>query len=234
MEKSKKQSSPIELIIDLIKEGYYPELLEVYEKINSNWTLSYNKKASTLYLRKGNTATPIPKGYEWFALSYYNLKKVSEGTGVKVFISYSHKDFELAYQIWKILNEVNISCYLSELYPEPGVSLWKKIQKMIENADVVIVLYTKNANYSPFVNQELGAAVSKGKPIIPIVEEGVEIKGALSGLEYIKLDNQNPTNTLTQVIEALKNFIQKKQSLEGVAAVLLLVLALAWLSETKK
>jgi len=45
---------------------------------------------------------------------------------------------------------------------------------VIDSSDILLVIYTRNAMYSAYVNQEIGYAYAKGKYIIPVVEKGVE------------------------------------------------------------
>jgi hypothetical protein len=216
----------LEEIIKLLSEGYYPEILEVTKKLDGGWTVSYNRNVSKLYLRKANKAVSVPEGWEWFVLSYYNLIKTAKESRIKVFISYSHKDFELAYKIWWALNKAGITMYIAELNPEPGKSLFDKIKRLIYDSDIVIVLYTQNAYYSPYVNQELGLAADSDKYIIPIVEERVELKGALEGMEYIKLDRYNLINTLTSIADAIRSFLEKKRNQKQALGFLILLGAL--------
>jgi len=227
--------SALDLIMELVKEGYYPEILNIQEKIDSNYTISFNRRSLRVFLRQGNYAVPVPKGYEWFALSYYGLKKATERTKTIVFISYSHKDISFAYQLWKMISNAGIPCYLAELYPEPGISLWDKIKKMIETSEVVIALYTHNARFSAYVNQEIGYAFAKGKLVIPVVEEGVGLPGALDGIEYIKYNTKNPIDTLKSIAEFIRSFLEKKaKNISNTIALALILGSLLLISSPKK
>ncbi len=197
-------------IIKLIAEGHYPEVLEISEQVDEGYNPSFNKTASRLYLRKGNKAVIVPKGFEWFAMNYYNLKKMVEQIPIKIFISYPREDLWLAYKLHKMLSEVGVPVYLGELYPEPGMSLWTQIELMIRNSDIFIILWTQNALNSAFVNQEIGVAKNAGKIIIPIVEEGVELKDALEGKAYICLNKDDVQKTLSSICSALHDFLSQK------------------------
>jgi len=215
--------SVVESLMELVRQGYFPEMLQISQMLEEDYTLSFNKKTSRLFMRKGNKAVPVPKGYEWFVISCYELKKVAEKTKAIVFISYSHKDLWMAFKIWRMLTNSGVPCYLAELYPEPGLSLWDKIKRMIESSDIVVVLYTRNARYSAYVNQELAYAHARGKIILPVVEEGVELPGVLAGLEYIKFNPLNPVSTLTSIANTIRKFLEDKER-KAVAGVFLLLL----------
>jgi len=193
-------------IIELVKSGYYPDIL----KIDEGYSPSFNKVLSRVYLRKGAHAVIVPAGYEWFAINYYNLKNMTSKVPLRVFLSYPREDLWLAYKIQKILSEIGIYVYLAELFPEPGVTLWEKIEGMIKDSHVVIVLWTKNARSSAFVNQEIGAAKIYNKLIIPIVEKGVPVEGVLAGKEYIPFERGLDAETFSSLCNALSKFLLKK------------------------
>jgi len=199
-----------EVIVELVKAGYDPEMVKISGFMDSGYSPSFNTANSRLYLRRGSEATVVPKGLEWFAISYHNLEKIAEKIKVKVFISYPREDLWFAYKLHKMLSEVGIPVYLSELYPEPGVTLWDKIKVMIRNSEIIIVLWTKNALNSAFVNQEIGLADDGKRVIIPIVEENVELKGALQGKEYIRFSREDATSTLSSICSILHKYLSKK------------------------
>jgi hypothetical protein len=114
-----------DLIISLVKAGYYPDVF----KINKNYIPSFNNTLPRLYLRKGSHAVIVPAGYERFAINYYNLKTIVEKISFKVFLSYSTSDLQLAHKVQKILAEAGIFVYLAELYPEPGLHFGKKLKE---------------------------------------------------------------------------------------------------------
>lgn len=197
-------------VIELIHSGYYPETLQIGELVDEGYSPSFNTNTSRLYLRKENQAVIVPRGFEWLAINYYNLKKTAEKIRVKVFLSYPREDLWFAYKLHKMLSDVGIPVYLAELYPEPGVTLWEKIKNMILDSEVFVVLWTKHATNRAFVNQEIGAASVAGKVIIPIVEEGVETHGALAGREYIRFNRENNVDTLSSICVALYSFLSKR------------------------
>jgi hypothetical protein len=208
-------------IIDLVRSGYYPDVV----KINEGYWPSFNKALSRVYLRKGTDAVIVPLGYEWFAINYHNLKTIAQEIPLKVFLSYPREDLWLAYKIQKILSEVGIYMYLAELSPEPGVTLWEKIKGMIQRSDIIIVLWTKNAKSSAFVNQELGYAEGlNNKLIIPLAERGTAAEGLLAGMEHIPYEKGRDAEAFSSLCQALYKFVlkkleeQKKQQAQQAAA----------------
>lgn len=233
-----------EPIIELVKKsGYYPDIVKISEHLDAGYRPSFNKTSSRVYLRKGNQAFIVPKDYEWFAINYYNLKAIAQKIPLRVFLSYPREDLRLAYKIQKILGEVGIYVYLAELFPEPWVALWEKIKGMIQRSDLVIVLWTKNAQNSAFVNQEIGYADSQNKMIIPLVERETNAEGLLAGREYIPYEKGRDTEAYSSLCRALYKFLlkkleeQKRQQLAtavGVGAAIIGLIALFAVFGSKK
>jgi hypothetical protein len=199
-----------EPIIELVRSGYYPDIVKISDHLNEGYWPSFNKASSRVYLRKGNHAVIVPKGCEWFAINYYNLKSIAQKIPLKIFLSYPREDLWLAYKIQKILAEVGIYVYLAELFPEPGATLWEKIKRMIQRSDIVIVLWTKNAQNSAFLNQELGYAESLNKLIIPLAERGTTAEGLLAGREYIPFERERDAEAYSTLCHSLYKFLLKK------------------------
>jgi len=201
---------PEDPIIELIREEYSPEIVEIRDELDKGSFLSFNKTSSRVYLRKGSKSFIVPKGLEWFAINYYNLKSIAKRIPLTVFLSYPREDLWLAYKIQKILAEVGVYVYIAELFPEPGVSLWEKIKTMILRSDLVIALWTKNSPSSAFLNQELGFSDQHGKIIVPIIEGGTPIHGLLTGKEYIIFERGRDIETYTTLCKSLAEFLQRR------------------------
>lgn len=103
-----------------------------------------------------------------------------------VFISYSgSRDFlgVLQSQLFSSFETI-----VSEWKDQSGVELKSKVQTDIENADIILVIWTKASKNSAWVNQEIGYAFARKKLILPVVEKGLELPAFLSGLEYEPLN----------------------------------------------
>lgn len=121
--------------------------------------------------------------------------------GYKVFVSHSVKDRNLVLNIRNQLKRAGVNVYLAEEHPQPGMNLPQKIINNIKSADCIVVVLTDAGVRSQFVNQEVGAARSINKPIIPMVEKKVKgkIGGLLAGLELIIFDKAKPKQAIREV-----------------------------------
>lgn len=148
--------------------------------------------------------------------------------GYKVFISHSTRDIGIVYQLKELLELYGIEAYVAELYPEPGQRLSDKISHAIEGSDCVLALLSKDGIRSEWVHHEIGYAKGKGKFILPLVEEGVEVKGFPQDLEYILFNREDPLPALNKVADYLKRKKAEKErgDLILIGAGLLLLLGL--------
>jgi len=86
-----------------------------------------------------------------------------------VFISYSSKDEDLAKFVKKHLTNEGLSVFLASTSLKPGDHWSKKIMENLRLSNWVILLASRAACQSQFVQQELGGAIYGNKKIIPVV-----------------------------------------------------------------
>ena len=158
------------------------------------------------------------------------------GKRLRVFVSHNIRDVELAKQLVLDAASQGILAYVFEHDLQPGSVVADKIQTAIQGSHVVLALLTKDGADSAYVQQEVGAARQLGKPIIPIVEVGVNDKrlGMLAGVEYLPFDRDNLPELqrmlATSLAKRRDSFVQAQQQ-QAVAAVLVIVSLLAALSK---
>lgn len=169
-----------------------------------------------------------------------------------VFLSHSTLDGHLVQVVREQATTLGVNVYLHEEHPEPGVQLSTKLIEAIERSDALIVLITRNASASNFVNQEIGVALGKQKPIIPLVEKGVSanLLAMLQGVEYVPFDATDLSSSLstltsrihhlqatraTAQIRALENQVEnQRQALVAMSLVALVLLILLAYSEFRR
>lgn len=139
----------------------------------------------------------------------------------KVFISHSIEDLEIVSIISDGLKLIGIDIYIAEFYPEPGRTLSDKVLENLRSSDCVIVLLTHFGAKSAWIQQEIGIAKTLGKPVIPLLEKGLTIKGLLEGVEYISLDRKNVSDAVERLIGSISRLKEKQIYSTGQAAKLL-------------
>jgi len=137
-----------------------------------------------------------------------------------VFISHSTKDLDIVYELAKWLRLNGIIVHVAELQTQAGKLLHQKIAGLIELSDCVLAILTVGGARSEWVNQEIGWAKRAGKLVVPIVEEGVEVKGFLASSEYISFNRRDPFDAVTRAVEYLRTLAVRKEQEERGRAIL--------------
>lgn len=112
------------------------------------------------------------------------------------------------------VGSLGISVYLAEHDPQPGTVLAEKVRAAIHRCQAVLALITTASISSAYVQQEIGIAHECGKPIIPVVEKGIDVRqlGVFQGVEYIELDLEAPAETMTKMTACLQPMVLKQLS----------------------
>jgi len=87
---------------------------------------------------------------------------------VKVFLSYSAEDKEIAREIKRFLERFEMEVFLAHEDIEPSSDWEEVIIEQLKACDVFIPILTENFRSSQWTDQETGFALSRQIPIIPI------------------------------------------------------------------
>jgi hypothetical protein len=128
---------------------------------------------------------------------------------VEVFLSHSCDDLQHVALVKRQIEALGVDVYLAEHDVRPGTSIAAKVQEAIKRCHAVVVLITGKSIDSVFVQQEVGIARGFEKPIVPIVEKGVDTSrlGILREVEYLELDLANPEEALAKVSASLQPLV---------------------------
>ena len=152
----------------------------------------------------------------------------------KVFISHSSRDQGLVISLANLLSKFGVEVFVAEWYLSPGERLDTKVFGQIEKSDCVVALLTREGIRSNWVHEEIGCSLQSNRPIIPIVEKGVDPKdlAALQGRDYIEYDPDQYQQALMKLSTYVRSLKLKKEEQEkallvvgGLLAFLLLLSA---------
>lgn len=123
-----------------------------------------------------------------------------------VFFSHSSLDSVLVAHVAEAAQSADLNLYLAEHESTPGARIADKVLTRLEQSWAVLVLITANSAHNVWINQEIGMGVSGRKLVVPIVTPDAtnEDFGALTGVEYFRIDPDDPLGSVSQVIVALK------------------------------
>ncbi|GEM_PF-6951098 len=131
-----------------------------------------------------------------------------------VFLSHDSSDYDLVNRVWKVLNRINISAYMYELYPNYGEYLAETIKAMMKQSKYVVVFFTRNGVSSQWVNQEVGIAIGSAPAFqsitIPVLEEGVTCKGFTEHLIHIDYRVYQPETMLAELVWTLRQKLRRE------------------------
>lgn len=140
----------------------------------------------------------------------------------RVFISHSAQDQGLVISLANLLSKFGVDVSVAEWYLTPGERLDEKVFEQINKSDCIVALLTRNGMRSSWVQQEIGYSLKQDKPVIPMVEKGIESKdlAALQGREYIEYDRYQYQQALSKLSTYVKSLKLKKEEKEKVLLVL--------------
>jgi hypothetical protein len=126
-----------------------------------------------------------------------------------VFLSHATSDHTQVTLVRQQIEALGISVYLAEHDPKPGTVLAEKVRDAIRRSHAVVVLITTSSVNSAYVQQEVGIAHECGKPLVPIIEKGIDTRqlGILQGLEYLELDPSQPAETMARMTASLQPLV---------------------------
>src|SRR2546422_972197 len=148
--------------------------------------------------------------------------------GLSVFFSHNVQDKGLVDSLNAEAEQGDINIYTSDGDVQAGEYVDKKIRERISASDALVVLLTARGVASPYVQQEIGVALALGKPVVPLVERGVEIHrlAMLQGREVIFFERENPTAVKPTLMGQLTGVLRNKNKdfLIGLGLVVVLIL----------
>lgn len=124
------------------------------------------------------------------------LHRQGEATMPDCFISYSSQDQELANFVHLELSRLGVIPFMASASLQPGQHWSSEILNNLQTSNWVILLASRTACSSAFVNQEIGGALLSSKRLIPIIwdisphelpgwarnVQAIDLRGSLSGL----------------------------------------------------
>lgn len=120
------------------------------------------------------------------------------------FIAHAFTDVgrSYAFQLTKLLSLLGFEVATGEGYSPERVS--DKIKRRLTAQGIVIAVLSKQDDIT-WLTQEMSVAEFAGKPIILLVEQGVEFKlGVLGDLEYIQFQKGQIAASFTPILEGLR------------------------------
>lgn len=108
---------------------------------------------------------------------------------IRVFISYSHKDFKFVEELEKFLEN---HCEVDVIWDNKliaGYGFHEQIKDMISSSHIFMPLITEESTKRGWVHQEIGYAMGLNIPVLPVTMEDIPAGGMLQTLQAVKIDS---------------------------------------------
>ena len=153
------------------------------------------------------------------------LDKITDhfgGKEYKIFVSYSFKDTQ---NLEEFLNEIEKGTGVrfilaeKEFLPANEGGIPEKVSMLFDKCDAVMIVISKAAYKSNWVQQEIGYAIKTKKPVIPLLEDtkGKKQLGFLSDKDTVVYKGfKRIDEVLEKLVMIIKDLIQRKrQGIKG-------------------
>src|SRR5215472_930044 len=104
---------------------------------------------------------------------------------LKAFVSYSRADTDFVLRLCQDLRAVEASIWLDKLDIHPGEEWDQAIERGLSECGLMLVVLSPKSVTSQNVLDEIGYALSRKKPIIPVLYRDCEVPYRLSRIQYI-------------------------------------------------
>ena len=124
-------------------------------------------------------------------------------TGEQVYVSHAPTDLELVQELFSTVKNFPFGVHIALEEVGSGRAR-KRLKGRLANSDVVVAVLTETATTDRWVNQEIGYAVAKGIPVLPLYEKEEYLGGFVSDVEGVEIDRENPSFTIFNLLSRLR------------------------------
>ena len=144
------------------------------------------------------------------------------------FVSHAVADKHFIDTVRGLLRRNGITPLIAEDDVSMSETVSEKVERYIRQSQLALVLLTKNGNASRFVQQEIGYLESQKKPMLVLVEKGLEkdVTGFLYGRDFVTVDPEDIESGLIKAEEKIAGFVRRWWKGMIVLAVIVIVVIL--------
>ncbi|MBN1681152.1 MAG: toll/interleukin-1 receptor domain-containing protein [Anaerolineae bacterium] len=132
-----------------------------------------------------------------------------------IFISHSHKDIEWARRIAGDLEHQLFRVWLDRLEIDPSEAWPNEIKKGLSGAGIVLVIWTKHAAESEWVQKELIYALELKKMILPLVFDDTPLDLPIINLQYVNF-REGYFDPIRELFVFLQKDFQQQEERKGI------------------
>jgi hypothetical protein len=136
---------------------------------------------------------------------------------IRLFISHRDEYKTQASELAVALEAYGISSFVAHDNIAPMEEWQHVIRKAMQSMEVLLAFITDDLFESVWTNQEIGFAIGKGIPIIPLKLERTDPQGFINGLQALKGDIKAPAGSLDGVYQILSEKLRQEDRLRKAA-----------------
>ncbi|MFC7215578.1 toll/interleukin-1 receptor domain-containing protein [Saliphagus sp. GCM10025334] len=125
-------------------------------------------------------------------------------TGEQVFVSHAPADLDLVQELFSTVKNFPFGVHIALEEIESGRTR-KRLEGRLANSDVVVAVLTEVSATSPWVNQEVGYALAKGIPVLPLYDDEAFRGGFIADVEGVAIDRENLSFTIFNLLCRLRS-----------------------------
>lgn len=120
-----------------------------------------------------------------------------------VYVTHGPADLSLTQDLFSTIRNFPFTVHVAMEELESGRSR-SELGGRIANADLVVAIFTEDGTTDPWLNQEVGYAVAKGVPVLPVYDSPEQRGGYVADTEGVELKRDELTVTAFNLICRLR------------------------------
>lgn len=124
-------------------------------------------------------------------------------TGEQLYVSHAPADLDLVQDLFSTVRNFPVGVHVALEEVESGRSR-KRLEGRIANSNVVVAVLTERSADSRWVNQEIGYALAKGIPVLPLYTDADLRGGFLTDIEGVEIDRDDLSRTIFELLCRLR------------------------------
>lgn len=135
---------------------------------------------------------------------------------IRVFVSHSSKDKEIAARMAEAMRQMHMKPFLAHSHIEGG-ELWREtLRDEVEGCDMLVALVTPNFRKSEYTEQEVGAAWVLKKPVLAVCTGDEVPTGFVAERQGLKYDVRRPGSAAERMLDLYLSEVRKKANVADV------------------
>ena len=102
----------------------------------------------------------------------------------QVYVTHAPADFDLVQDLFSTVKNFPFGVHIA-LEELESVRDRKRLEGRVANSDVVVAVLTEDTDETTWIDQEIGYAIAKGIPVLPLREAAVTRRGYVGDVEGV-------------------------------------------------